>query len=80
MYDIEKIWKGVLEFLKLPLNAEISTEGIFRAIQNTTSFCRTKTIKSVIVNLENKGFIKRSENIGIWIICKGYTKENDWGV
>lgn len=79
MYDLDKIWKGVVEYLKLPLNAEISTDGIFRAIQNTTSFCRLKTIKNIIVNLENRGFIKRTQNIGIWSICKlSDNKKDNW--
>lgn len=81
MYDINKIWKGVLEFLKLPLNAEVNTDNIYQAIANTTPFTRQKTIRAIIINLENRGFIKRSNNIGIWIICK--TTENkidSWGL
>jgi len=79
MYDVEKLWKRTLEFLKVPLNAEISTDGIYHAIENTTSFTRVKTIKAIIVNLENRGFIKRTDNIGIWKICKNY-EDKEWGI
>jgi hypothetical protein len=80
MYDINKIWKNALEYLKLSLNSEISTDGIYHAIENTTSFTRQKTIRSIIINLEKHNFIRRSEKIGIWIICKIFENkdEKDW--
>jgi hypothetical protein len=80
MYKLDNVWETVVESLNLPLNAEISTNCLYSAIISCTGFSRKETVKNLIQSFELRGFIKKSDKVGIWIISNIPIKEKkeDW--
>lgn len=80
MYKLDKVWETVIECLNMPLNTEISTNGLYSAIISCTGFSRKETIKNLIQSFELRGFIKKTDKIGIWIInnIPAIEKKTDW--